>query len=56
MEPVLPEKIKTELLYLKTQNSAHKDITINMENIPDELVSLKKDDEVGEEIESNDEC
>lgn len=50
MEPVLQEKIKTELL-LKIRIVFYKDITINMENVSDELVCLKKDDEIN----SNDE-
>ena len=52
-EPVCPESLYQALLYLKENNPFYRDISINMNNIPNELTDLSELDDNLLELDDN---
>ena len=50
-DSVCPERIKCALLYLKVNNKFYKDIEIDIENIPAELLHLDQEEDISIEVE-----
>ena len=50
-EPVSPEKVHSALLYLKVNNPLYKDVVINMDTIPQELLNFDEDEQIDIEME-----
>ena len=55
-EPVSPEKVRSALLYLKVNNPLYKDVVINMDTIPQELLNFDEDEQIDIEMEQALDC